>query len=58
MARNALAVVVSVLFVGVPSEVLAQSSRLDTSGHVREEAYIRLPLSAADEKYAAIDGAA
>ena len=34
----------------------AQTVRLDASGNVREDAYIRLPLSAADEKYAAIDG--
>ena len=35
----------------------AQTSRLDPSGNVREEAYIRLPLSSADQRYGSIDGA-
>lgn len=36
---------------------LAQTGRLDTAGNIREEAYIRLPLSAADRRYISIDGA-
>ncbi len=55
---NVLALrVTAALFVGVAAEEAgAQTLRLDASGNVREEAYIRLPLSAADQKYAAIDG--
>ena len=34
----------------------AQTSRLDPNGNVREGAYIRLPLSAADQRYTSIDG--
>ena len=33
-----------------------QTSRLNPNGNVREEAYIRLPLSAADQRYGSIDG--
>jgi len=33
-------------------EVRAQTSRLDAFGNVREESYVRMPLSAADQKYA------
>ena len=36
---------------------VAQTSRLDAGGNVREGAYIRLPLSATDQRYASIDGA-
>ena len=36
---------------------LAQTSRLDADGNVREDAYIRIPLSDADQRYAAIAGA-
>ena len=41
----------------VVDAVWAQSRRLDTDGNLREDAYIRLPLSAADQRYASIDGA-
>ncbi len=41
----------------LPGATHAQTSRLDTSGHVLEDAYIRLPLSAADQRYGSIDGA-
>ena len=35
----------------------AQTSRLEPSGNLREGAYIRLPLSTADQRYGSIDGA-
>ena len=35
----------------------AQTSRLDADGNVREDAYIRIPLSEADQRYATIAGA-
>lgn len=50
-------VVAATLIAGIASEeVRAQTSRLDASGNVREDSYIRIPLSVADQKYAAIDG--
>ena len=41
----------------VVDAVWAQSRRLEPDGNLREDAYIRLPLSAADQRYASIDGA-
>ena len=48
----------AMLLVGVAVDVgWAQPRRLDPSGNVREEAYLRLPLSSADQRYGSIDGA-
>ena len=45
------------MLVAAAGTVPAQTSRLDAEGNVREDAYIRIPLSEADQRYAAIDGA-
>ena len=57
-ARTGLAVIVvtSIVFGLASDNLFAQTSRLDASGNVREDGYIRLPLSAADQKYAGIEG--
>ena len=58
-ALSTVKLVVAAVFVlgHAYEEVRAQTSRLDDSGNVRQGSYIRLPLSAADQKYASIDGA-
>ena len=38
-------------------DVAGQTSRLDGTGSLREDSYIRLPLLGDDQKYASIDGA-
>ena len=57
-AVDVVALVVAAMLVAVAAAegVRAQTSRLDASGNIREESYIRLALSEADQKYAAIDG--
>ena len=56
--RRAAVIGAAMLTAGVAAGTgLAQTSRLDGDGNVREDAYIRLPLSDADQRYAAIDGA-
>jgi hypothetical protein len=47
-----------VLLVAMGAAAAAQQQRLiDSSGNVRDDAFMRVPLSAADQKYADIDGA-
>ena len=56
--RWAAAIGTAMFVIGVAAGTgLAQTSRLDPDGNVREEAYIRIPLSAADQRYTSIDGA-
>ena len=51
--RWAAAVGTAMFVIGVAAGTgLAQTSRLDGDGNVREDAYIRLPLSDADQRYA------
>lgn len=56
--RRAAEIAAAMLVAGAAAgAALAQTSRLDADGNVREDAYIRIPLSDADQRYAAIDGA-
>jgi hypothetical protein len=50
-----LAVAVSLVAMG--AAVAAQRQLVDSAGNVRDEAFMRMPLAAADQKYADIDGA-
>lgn len=57
-ATRGMAIGTAMLVIGAAAgTALAQTSRLDADGNVREDAYIRIPLSDADRRYAAIDGA-
>ena len=56
-ATRRAAVIGTAMLVAAAGSAHAQTSRLDADGNVREDAYIRIPLSEADQRYATIDGA-
>ncbi len=53
--RTAVALAVSLVALG--TALTAQRQLVDSAGNVRDDAFLRMPLAAADQKYADIDGA-
>ncbi len=57
MKKTMRSLIPATLLLSLATFTTAQTSRLDESGNIKEDAYIRMPLSAANQQYASIDGA-
>ena len=57
MSKKMRLLIPATLLLSLATFTTAQTSRLDESGNIKEDAYIRMPLSDANRHYASIDGA-
>ncbi len=55
-ALGPIALVATVMSLATADPALGQARRLNESGQLRDEAYIRIPLAASEQQYAGIDG--